>query len=436
MDFRMYDSALGRFHNIDKLAELAPMHNPYRFAFNNPVYWRDPSGLFESKYLAVPGSKGTKVGEIHKDEDGEWEWNGEIWKGKNGTEDFIVGNEVEVVATKKNNSLDAAEYFNNAISGYGTGLSFLSNQGGYFYVNKANWLTPSNVPGEVNIKINYTSKSFRTGNQYTSKPISASKVIAKGTIVTSILLEIPEIADGFKESKKEGIKQTAGAAGGILGGALGGAKLGAILGIETGPGAIVTATIGAVVGAWLGEDAVEAVIDNVNINDFNTDHFRAEPGLNGCFLAGTKILMANGSEKLIEDVKEGEFVMSYNFDLLKLEPKKVLEKISPTHKEIIEIVFTNGLKNSNTFDHPYYVLGKGWASYNPKETFEKYGMIVKQIEINDKCYLFNKGKLNIVEVADFKTNNGKFITFNLSKIEGNHNFFANGILVHNKFNNE
>lgn len=33
MDFRMYDNALGRFHNIDKLAELAPMWTPYRFLF-------------------------------------------------------------------------------------------------------------------------------------------------------------------------------------------------------------------------------------------------------------------------------------------------------------------------------------------------------------------------------------------------------------------
>src|SRR5690554_545563 len=48
MDFRQYDNALGRFHNMDRLAELAPGITPYRFAFNNPVYWSDPTGLFES----------------------------------------------------------------------------------------------------------------------------------------------------------------------------------------------------------------------------------------------------------------------------------------------------------------------------------------------------------------------------------------------------
>src|SRR5690606_41603591 len=48
MDFRQYDNALGRFHNMDRLAELAPGITPYRFAFNNPNYWSDPTGLFES----------------------------------------------------------------------------------------------------------------------------------------------------------------------------------------------------------------------------------------------------------------------------------------------------------------------------------------------------------------------------------------------------
>ncbi len=47
MDFRQYDPALGRFSNPDRLAEYAPSLTPFRFAFNNPVYWSDPSGLYE-----------------------------------------------------------------------------------------------------------------------------------------------------------------------------------------------------------------------------------------------------------------------------------------------------------------------------------------------------------------------------------------------------
>ena len=38
---------------MDRLTELAPGITPYRFAFNNPNYWADPTGLFESKDAAL-----------------------------------------------------------------------------------------------------------------------------------------------------------------------------------------------------------------------------------------------------------------------------------------------------------------------------------------------------------------------------------------------
>jgi RHS repeat-associated protein len=49
MDFRQYDSAIGRFNGMDRLAEMSHNITPYRFAFNNPVVWSDPSGLFETR---------------------------------------------------------------------------------------------------------------------------------------------------------------------------------------------------------------------------------------------------------------------------------------------------------------------------------------------------------------------------------------------------
>src|SRR5690606_13884572 len=51
-DYRHYDAALGRCNNMDALSELAPSQTPYRYRFNNPVYWTDPTGLFESPEAA------------------------------------------------------------------------------------------------------------------------------------------------------------------------------------------------------------------------------------------------------------------------------------------------------------------------------------------------------------------------------------------------
>lgn len=52
-DFRHYDSALGRFNVIDPLSELAYDFTPYRYGFNNPILFNDPTGLFENWYDAV-----------------------------------------------------------------------------------------------------------------------------------------------------------------------------------------------------------------------------------------------------------------------------------------------------------------------------------------------------------------------------------------------
>jgi RHS repeat-associated protein len=51
MDFRQYDSALGRFNAIDALAELSYSVTPNHFGYNNPNYWADPSGLISEEAI-------------------------------------------------------------------------------------------------------------------------------------------------------------------------------------------------------------------------------------------------------------------------------------------------------------------------------------------------------------------------------------------------
>jgi len=44
---RMYDASIGRWGVVDPMADLAPDWTPYRYGFNNPLKYTDPTGMFE-----------------------------------------------------------------------------------------------------------------------------------------------------------------------------------------------------------------------------------------------------------------------------------------------------------------------------------------------------------------------------------------------------
>lgn len=157
----------------------------------------------------------------------------------------------------------------------------------------------------------------------------------------------------------------------------------------------------------------------------------------GCFTAGTKISVLDEKGTLkyvnIEDVRVGDLVVSYNFETGAPEPQRVTETMSPMHDDIVEFEFTDGTTTQHTFDHPYYAVGKGWVSYAPEETRARYSAPeledTRLIEVGDKMITDTNGEKTLSAMSRVIT--GDIQTYTLG-VENNCNYFADGILVHNK----
>jgi hypothetical protein len=148
-----------------------------------------------------------------------------------------------------------------------------------------------------------------------------------------------------------------------------------------------------------------------------------------CFPAGTKITMADGSVKNIEDVKASDWVLSFDVKTGLFTSWMVKMTGYPVHP-VISI--NNGLIET-TVDHPVYVKKqngqKGWAAYDPersKDAITYFGNIY-QLEITDK--LLTKEQ-KWVEIETISLPGDSVQTYNILSFSGMRTYFANGILVY------
>ena len=161
-------------------------------------------------------------------------------------------------------------------------------------------------------------------------------------------------------------------------------------------------------------------------------------GGGGCFVKDTLITMADGTFKPIQIVKLGDKVVSYNFVTELMDISEVKEITKPLVNNIVRLKIGNTVLKC-TPDHPVYIQGKGWCSLSPEETLANHNLTVKTYEIGDTCVLDSEHGARHSEVSQatiehietqYKENTQ---TYNLSKVSEQSNFFANGILVHNKY---
>ncbi len=152
-----------------------------------------------------------------------------------------------------------------------------------------------------------------------------------------------------------------------------------------------------------------------------------------CFVAGTKITMADGSKKNVEDVELGDIVMSYNPYSKVFEGKEILHTLNELHSGnpddlTVRITWTDGTVNHCTDSNPFWVPGKDWCAYNPSKTIEKHGIRCNQLAVGDPCV---KGDGTEVEVESIEVITEETLTYSL-RVKQWATFIANGIVAHNK----
>lgn len=152
-----------------------------------------------------------------------------------------------------------------------------------------------------------------------------------------------------------------------------------------------------------------------------------------CFVAGTLIALADGDQLPIEAIKPGMEVLSYDHQLKQISTGKVHSTLKKEDQKVIRIVTEAEQDVICTYDHPFFTLEKGYASYDREMTFNDSGLLVDSLAEGDTLMTTEGAfdKINhIQELGHSET------VYNLPLVHPHHNFYANSYLVHNRIPTE
>lgn len=153
-------------------------------------------------------------------------------------------------------------------------------------------------------------------------------------------------------------------------------------------------------------------------------------GGGGCFIEGTYITLPDGIKMLIEEVKVGMEILTYNEDYEENEVGIVKSLIQPSASKFILLDFADGTGIQCTPEHPFWIIDKGWSSFDPTSSMELHDLEVAQLTEGDIA--LNEFEEQIVIEGITEISYKKPVKVYNLEIEDNHTYYANGILVHNK----
>jgi hypothetical protein len=154
-----------------------------------------------------------------------------------------------------------------------------------------------------------------------------------------------------------------------------------------------------------------------------------------CFAAHSRVAMADGSQKPIEQIAIGDKILSYNFLTQQVEPADVLEVAGSKHHNLVEYDFGD-IVLTGTDDHPIYTTHHGWASINPIHSLQ-YLEQVHQLSIDHEVLGLSAGQqVKHLKLMNFKKIDSCQWTYTITKLSKNNSFFVEGVLVNAEEINE
>jgi hypothetical protein len=180
------------------------------------------------------------------------------------------------------------------------------------------------------------------------------------------------------------------------------------------------------------------------INSDCCSNFCYENTCYSCFIAGTRVAMADGSSRNIEDISEGDFVLS---------AKGQANRVIGTERPLLgarALYAFNGNRPFVTAEHPF-LTESGWKSIDPSATaLENATLPVGSLAVGDRVLTLARARVLAiagglpgdepaeVTLAPVKlariaraTADPRTPLFNLL-LDGDHAYFADDWLAHNK----
>ena len=158
------------------------------------------------------------------------------------------------------------------------------------------------------------------------------------------------------------------------------------------------------------------------------DTSQGQTGMGSCFIAGTKVSMADGTNKNIEDIVVGDMVKGQkgNNKVITLDPTLLGDRKLYSFNDSEHYFFTS--------EHPF-MTEEGWKSIKPEKTKERdgvelYDQLKGELKIGDKL-VTEDGLVKITDIKSKEMNSPEMPLYNFH-ISNDNSYIADDHIVHNK----